>query len=186
MIRRRGLNATSVRELAKHADTPLGSTYHYFPGGKRQLAVEAVRFAGDMVSAVLRARLADGPVAGLRAFLGLWRDVLIGTAFRAGCPVLAVSVEEPSEHSVDVREGAEDEPSAQAAAAGVFADWQALLTDCLRRQGVEAVRSEQLAALIIASVEGAIVMCRAQRSIEPFDKVCAQLKELVTAVIDNR
>ncbi|MFD0487949.1 TetR family transcriptional regulator [Saccharopolyspora spinosporotrichia] len=46
MIRRRGLNATSIREVAKHAQAPLGSTYHYFPGGKRQLAGEAVRFAG--------------------------------------------------------------------------------------------------------------------------------------------
>ena len=42
MMRRRGLNATSVRELAKHAQAPLGSTYHYFPGGKYQLAAEAV------------------------------------------------------------------------------------------------------------------------------------------------
>ena len=45
MIRRRGLNATSIREVAKHAGTPLGSTYHYFPGGKHQLAAEAVRYA---------------------------------------------------------------------------------------------------------------------------------------------
>ena len=43
MIRRRGLNATSVRELAKHAGAPLGSTYHYFPGGKQQVVTEAVR-----------------------------------------------------------------------------------------------------------------------------------------------
>ena len=50
MIRRRGLNATSVRELAKHASAPLGSTYHYFPGGKYELATEAVRWADDITA----------------------------------------------------------------------------------------------------------------------------------------
>ena len=57
MIRRRGLNATSIREVAKHAGTPLGSTYHYFPGGKNQLATEAVQWAADTVQKVLAAKL---------------------------------------------------------------------------------------------------------------------------------
>ena len=95
MIRRRGLNATSVRELAKHAGAPLGSTYHYFPGGKQQVATEAVEFAGEVVSRRLAAELRSGPVVGLRAFLALWREVVVENDFRAGCPVLAVSVEEP-------------------------------------------------------------------------------------------
>src|SRR5688572_30822516 len=97
MIRRRGLNATSVRERAKHAQAPLGSTYHYFPGGKEQLATEAVQFAGDVVARILRRELAAGPAAGLRAFLALWRDVVTGTDFRAGCPLLAVSVEDDAD-----------------------------------------------------------------------------------------
>lgn len=54
---RRGLNATSIRETAKHARAPLGSTYHYFPEGKQQLVTEAVRFTGD---ATARAR--DNPL----------------------------------------------------------------------------------------------------------------------------
>lgn len=94
MIRRRGLNATSIREVAKHAGTPVGSTYHYFPGGKQQLAAEAVRFAGDTVATMLAKKLRAGPVDGLRAFLALWREILTSTDFRAGCPVLAVSIEE--------------------------------------------------------------------------------------------
>src|SRR5437764_9633704 len=95
MISRRGLNATSIRELAKHAKAPLGSTYHYFPEGKGQLATEAVQYAGGTVARILRKELDGGPAAGLRAFLSLWRSIVIESDFRAGCPVLAVSVEEP-------------------------------------------------------------------------------------------
>jgi len=62
MMRRRGVNATSVRELAKHAKAPLGSTYHYFPGGKQQLVTEAVQFAGGLAARVLAKELSAGPV----------------------------------------------------------------------------------------------------------------------------
>src|SRR5690242_8782881 len=94
MIRRRGLNATSVRELAKHTKAPLGSTYHYFPGGKYDLAAEAVRWADDLTVRILTKELRAGPVAGLQAFLATWRNVVLDSDFHAGCPVLAVSVED--------------------------------------------------------------------------------------------
>ena len=42
MLARHGLNATSIREMAKRAEAPVGSTYHHFPGGKQQVLVEAV------------------------------------------------------------------------------------------------------------------------------------------------
>jgi AcrR family transcriptional regulator len=169
MISRRGLNATSVRELAKHAKAPLGSTYHYFPGGKQQVATEAVQFAGEWTSRALAAALCAGPVAGLRAFIKLWRDVVVRSDFRAGCPVLAVSVEEPHE----------DETAPLEAAAKVFDDWESLLASSLREHGASRKDAEQVATLIVASIEGTVAMCRAARSIEPLDRVAAQLERAV-------
>ena len=49
---------------------------------------------GDFPARLERA-LEAGPVAGLRAFLALWRKIVVDSDFRAGCPVLAVSIEEP-------------------------------------------------------------------------------------------
>lgn len=97
---------------------PLGSTYHYFPEGKQQLAAEAVRYAGDTVARLLRKELDAGPVAGLGAFLALWREIVVKSDFRAGCPVLAVSIEEPPTDEI---------PPAVAAAAEVFDSWENLL-----------------------------------------------------------
>ena len=173
MIRRRGLNATSVRDLAVHAKAPLGSTYHYFPGGKQQLAAEAVQYAGDTVSRVLTRALAAGTLEGLRAFLALWRGVVLDSDFTAGCPVVAVSVEEAADGTdLAVRE-----------AAAAFTAWESLLTKAMRADGVARKQATQLATLIVASVEGALVMCRAKRSIEPLDQVAAQLEALLTAVL---
>ncbi|WP_405884549.1 TetR/AcrR family transcriptional regulator [Streptomyces sp. NBC_01136] len=177
MISRRGLNATSIRELAKHAKAPLGSTYHYFPEGKQQLATEAVQYAGTAVARILRKELDAGPVAGLRAFLALWRGVVVESEFRAGCPVLAVSVEEPPVDEI---------PPALAAAAEAFEDWERLLAQSLRDQGADPEQAPGLAALIVASVEGAIAMCRAKRSMQPLDQVAQQLEALIDGALDRR
>lgn len=176
MISRRGLNATSIREMAKHAKAPLGSTYHYFPEGKQQLATEAVRYAGDTVARMLREELEAGPVAGLTAFLALWRRIVVETGFRAGCPVLAVSIEEPPTDEV---------PPAVAAAAEAFETWEDLLATSLREHGVRAEQAEQLATLVVAAVEGTVAMCRAQRSTRPLDRTAAQLEALIAGAVEG-
>ncbi|MEV5614082.1 TetR/AcrR family transcriptional regulator [Streptomyces sp. NPDC052225] len=170
MISRRGLSATSIREMAKHAEAPLGSTYHYFPEGKQQLATEAVRYTGEWVAHSLRKELEAGPAEGLRAFLALWRKIVVESDFHAGCPVLAVAIEEPP---------ADEVPPALAAAAEVFEQWEGLLADSLRAHGAEVEQAAQLATLIVAAVEGTVAMCRAQRSTRPLDRTAEQLQALI-------
>lgn len=176
LISRRGLSAASIRELARHAKAPLGSTYHYFPEGKRQLATEAVRYAGEAASRVLRRELEAGPVAGVRAFLALWRGIVVESDFHAGCPVLAVAVEEPPAGEI---------PPALVAAAEAFEDWERLLTDSLRAHGVAPEQAPGLAALVVAAVEGATAMCRAKRSAEPLDQVGRQLEAVIGGALDS-
>jgi AcrR family transcriptional regulator len=177
MIRRRGLNATSIREVAKHAGTPLGSTYHYFPGGKHELAAEAVRYAADTVAGILAAKLRGGPVEGLRAFLALWRHVITSTDYQAGCPVLAVSIEEtPTD---------EERPAAVTVAAEAFTAWSSQLAESLRHHGVDPTRAEHLATLVVAAAEGAVAMCRAQRSTHPLDHIATELTTLISAAINQ-
>ncbi|MCO6005460.1 TetR/AcrR family transcriptional regulator [Actinoallomurus purpureus] len=174
LIRRRGLAGSTIRDLAGHSGAPLGSTYHYFPRGKQQLAAEAVRFAGDLVSRTLEQELAAGPVAGLRAFLTLWRQTVVDSGYRAGCPVLAVAVEEPP---------ADGDPEAIIAAAEVFTAWQRLLAASLGEHGVAEPAATQLATLVIASVEGTVALCRAHGDIRPLDDVAAQLEILIATAI---
>ncbi|WP_063010692.1 TetR/AcrR family transcriptional regulator [Nocardia kruczakiae] len=172
MIRRRGLAATSVRDLAKFADAPLGSTYHYFPGGKAELATEAVALAGDLTAATLSRELRKGSVEGLRSFLRRWRKNLLDSDFRAGCPVLAVAVEDVP-----------DAEGSRAAAAAAFARWTDLLAQSLRDDGAEQAAAERTATLIIAAFEGSVAMCRAERSTTALDRIGDQLESLLKAAI---
>ncbi|GLW51160.1 putative TetR-family transcriptional regulator [Streptomyces sp. NBRC 14336] len=176
MISRRGLSATSIREMAKHAKAPLGSTYHYFPEGKQQLATEAVRYTGEWVSRRLRKELEAGPVEGLRAFLSLWRGIVVESDFHAGCPVLAVAIEEPQTDEI---------PPPLEAAAQVFTEWEDLLATSLRTHGAPPAQAAQLATLVVAAVEGTVALCRARRTIQPLDDTANQLESLIASAVRN-
>lgn len=173
MIRRRGLTAMSVRELAKEAGTPLGSTYHYFPNGKQQVAEEAVRYLGSRMLTNLEEEFGKGPVEALRGWMQLWGDVVARSGFRAGCPVMAVAVEEPP---------AEGSPLLRAAA-DVFDSWRQALAASLREHGVEDAHAGRLATMVIASVEGALAMCRARGDLQPLQDVGAELEAMLEAAI---
>lgn len=173
MIRRRGVNATSVRELAKHTGAPLGSTYHYFPGGKSQLAAEAVRWADDRTARRLTEAMAAGPAEGLAAFLTMWREILVDSDFQAGCPVLAVAVEELADGDSAPRD----------AAVFAFGNWTTILAGALRTQGVSPHRATGTATLIVAAVEGAVAMSRAERTTQPLDTVGEQLRDVLATVL---
>lgn len=177
MLAQRGLNATSVREVAKAASAPLGSTYHYFPGGKQQMVVEALQYAGDKFGESLATALQQGPVIGLRAFFALWQKILLRSDYRAGCPVLAVSIEEPSDG-----EG----QAALSTAASIFGQWEALLCASLEQAGAASDEAQRIATLTVSAFEGAAAMCRARRSVEPLAAVNLQLEEMISTSLAKR
>ncbi|MBV1775305.1 TetR/AcrR family transcriptional regulator [Burkholderiaceae bacterium DAT-1] len=174
MLRRRGMVATSIRDLAKLANAPLGSTYHYFPGGKAQLLAEAVEFASGKVFQVLRK--AEGPIEGLQLFMGYWRDVLVKQDFTVSCPLVAVSAEEGA--------GEEHQP-AREKAAEAFASWVRFVQHALMTKGVPSEEAFELGTLAVSAIEGGIVICRAQRSIEPLERIARQLERQFQAALER-
>jgi hypothetical protein len=142
--------------------------YHHFPGGRDQLLREATDYAGEFVTT--RINRASGSLEVLDSLIADYRELLVTSGFRAGCPVVAVAVEAG---------GADADLHHRAAAA--FARWQAVLARRLSEDGVGAARSDELATLSIAAIEGAIVMARARRDPEPLDSVHRQLRALLDA-----
>jgi AcrR family transcriptional regulator len=172
LLRERGLAGTSFREVLEHSGAPRGSIYHHFPGGKSQLVEEAVTTVGDYASRLIASAHAGDPIAALRAFVQTWRVVLESSDYRAGCPVVAV-----------VTEASEQEPELRRAAAEAFTSWQRELAAVLREAGVPADRARSVAALVVGGVEGAVVLCRAQRGIGPLEDVGAELELVLGSVL---
>src|SRR5215469_15865224 len=59
LFRRQGYAATGWRQVVAESGTPWGSQAHHFPGGKAQLAIEALGRAGGSYERLLRAAFAD-------------------------------------------------------------------------------------------------------------------------------
>ncbi|MFF8993935.1 TetR/AcrR family transcriptional regulator [Streptomyces sp. NPDC014983] len=169
LLREYGASGTSVDKVLAHSGAPRGSVYHHFPGGRAQLIDEAVALAGDFVAGLIDAAArADDPVAAVDAFFALWRDQVVGSDFRAGCPIVAVAVETNDEA-----------PQLARSAAAVFGRWREALAALLVRHGLTEERGHRLGSFVIAAVEGAVIMCRAERSTAPLEAAAAEIHELL-------
>ena len=175
LIRERGAHPTAIADVLEHSGSPRGSAYYYFPGGRTQLLCEAVDYAGRQLSTLMEK--AASSVEAIDAFIGDYRQRLLSTEYRAGCPVAAVVVEAGIPH-----DATNVMPTIEHAAA-VFDQLTALIAQYLTADGVPPARSRDLALFVTASVEGAIVLARAYRNIEPLDLVHARLREMFATVL---
>ncbi|OBA73145.1 TetR family transcriptional regulator [Mycobacterium sp. 1554424.7] len=178
LIRERGAHATAISDVLEHSGAPRGSAYHYFPGGRTQLLCEAVDYAGEHVAGVIAG--AGGSLELLDTLIEKYRRQLLGSDFRAGCPVVAVSVE-AGEHSDRERMA----PVVERAAA-VFDRWSDLIAERLVADGVAPDRADEFAVLATSALEGAIVLARVRRDLTPLDVVHRQLHRLLVAELPER
>lgn len=184
LIRRRGLNATSVREVVRYTDTPRGSIKHHFPHGKLQLVTEAVELAGREVTLPLKSLMEKhDSMEGLTIFIGFWRHILLESHFEAGCPLLAVASEQYL--------GEDGNPNTEADhqllnhVNHIFQEWKYILESALQRDGIHSIRAARLANLIIASIEGTVAMCRAAGNTTALDDVEQELKLILRSAVQS-
>jgi AcrR family transcriptional regulator len=178
LIRRDGVSATGLREVAEHAAAPRGSLQHYFPGGKEQLVNEAVdwagRYASRRVDRFLAATSHPTPSKLLAAMARQWIDDFERDGFAAGCPIAAATTD-----------WADSVVSTRAAIATAFTAWRRPVARALADMGVPARKSQSLATLMISSLEGAILIARAEQSISALTTITRELGPLLDAARTN-
>jgi AcrR family transcriptional regulator len=168
----RGLQETSFSEVLEIAKAPRGSIYHHFPEGKEQLVSAAVDRAGADALGALDALHGATAEEVTTSFLGLWREVLTRSELRAGCSVLAVTVATDSADLLDH-------------AAAVFRTWRSRLAELVSEGGLAERDALSFATTLIAASEGAVVLSRAERSLESFDLVAEHLRAQAAALSDK-
>jgi AcrR family transcriptional regulator len=177
LIRERGAHATAISDVLQHSGAPRGSAYHYFPGGRTQLLCEAVDYAGDHVGAVIAE--ADSGLELLDTLIDKYRRQLLDSDFRAGCPIVAVSVE-----SGDGEDRERMLPVVERAAA-VFDRWTGQIAQRLIADGIPAEQAGELSVLTTSALEGAIVLARVRRDVAPLDLIHRQLRNSLLAALSK-
>ena len=161
LVRERGVHGVGLRQIVAHADGPRGSLQRYFPGGKTQLITEALNLAGAEVLEDTEAGLNDATTLAdaIDAIFAPWRQVLVGSDFTMGCPIAATVIDE----------SADDRLRQEARA--LFDQWRDSIYAALVKFGVQKSTAEDNASALLAALEGALILSRAQQSTEPLDTV---------------
>jgi TetR/AcrR family transcriptional regulator, lmrAB and yxaGH operons repressor len=170
LLREHGVSGTSFARVLEHSGAPRGSLGHHFPGGKRELIADAVRYAGRAAATAMRHSVerGDSPAQLFSMVCGFYRRALVDSAFAAACPVGAVAQE------------AYDDQALREVAGEVFDDWRAILTNALIAHGYRRRDAADVTELCLAGLEGALMLARVQQSPDPLDSVERRLRKLLT------
>lgn len=159
LFRRQGMTGTGLKQIAQSAGAPFGSIYHFFPGGKGQLADEAIRTSGamyrDLVLAIFDEGGPDLP-ATIRTAFAAAADNLVATDYADACPIATIALEVAS-----------TDETLRLATADVFTDWIEQGAERIAASGLAHDVCRSLILGFITSLEGAFVLSRALRSTEP-------------------
>ncbi len=168
LFRKQGYWGTGLSEITAQGPAPWGSLYHFFPGGKEQLGVEALRHSGAGYQRLIDSVFgrSDDPVEAIEAFFGLMIDALERSGFADGCPIATVALDVATS----------SEPLRQACS-DVLSAWTDQIADYLRPTYAE--RADALAVLALSTFEGATVLSRAHRDTAPL----RQARDLLTAAL---
>lgn len=170
LLRRKGYFNTSLVEVVEEGRLPRGSIYHHFPGGKPELAAEAIEHAAaevanDMFHVAARASSAAEAIA---IYVGILAERLERSGFADGCW-----------YATTAMEVAGSVPTIAEALDREFSRWQSTLARGFVAWGVHESRAEPCAALVIAAVEGGLLRARLARDAEHLRSIVPLLREIV-------
>lgn len=170
LLGQKGLQGASFSNLLAVSGAPRGSLYHHFPGGKAELVLAAIEYASLSAGEVLETadKLAASEVA--ERFIAIWRTVLVRSRLGAGCGIAAVTV-------------AADDDEVMAKAGAIFRNWRERLAQLLEEGGIDARRASALATTLIAACEGAVILARAEGSMDPFEEVALEQLTAIKAAM---
>jgi AcrR family transcriptional regulator len=176
LLWRQGYPGTGVKQIVEAARAPFGSVYHFFPGGKEELAVEAIRWSGGVYGQLVDAYFdpADDIVEALRMTLAGAAGHLHDSDFADACPIATVALE-MSSASEPIR----------GACADVFEGWTGSLAGRFAAAGIDDDAARALALVCLSLLEGAFVLCRATRTTEALEAAGAAAESLARTALQN-
>jgi TetR/AcrR family transcriptional repressor of lmrAB and yxaGH operons len=171
LLAMQGYHATGLNQITKESNTPMGSVYHYFPNGKDELAVAAMQRTGSEITGLLNMAFTatTDPETAIRLIATGLSDQLVHSGYRKGCPIAAVTLEEAATND-----------AIQATSQAIYNEWQEQIARFLSQAGYPSQQADSLAAFSLTVIEGALLLCRANRSVAPMQQAADHLIQFLT------
>jgi TetR/AcrR family transcriptional regulator, lmrAB and yxaGH operons repressor len=169
LLRGSGLSGAGINNIVAASGAPKGSIYHFFPTGKHALVAAALRQAEQVIGQAFRTIFSQSvPVAQkVRTLFDTTAERMQANDFMKGCPVAAVTL--------DIDVASED---LRALCGAVFGTWRDIIASGLN--DVPPSERNNVAQLILAALEGALVLARAQAAPDSLTETGALLATTLT------
>ena len=174
LLQRHGHHGTALADILHASTAPRGSLYFHFPGGKDELVAEATRDGIAAVTENLQEGLSGDVTPGraVRRLLKAAAVALQQSDFRFGSPAAPI-----------VLDGLEVRSEISHLVRAAYATWIGLFEAAFIASGIAPNRAKALALIVEASFEGLLIICRAERNIEPMLTAARELETLVDAAL---
>lgn len=170
LIYKNGVNGTSIDDVLKASATGKSQFYHYF-GSKELLVRDVLNWHLEFMPSVQNELLSKlDSLAGIDAWLDQILTDYNNGLYQAGCPIGNLASEMASQNEA-LRINLE----------ATFSHWESCLSRGLKfMRGAGQIRleaePEKLATFAVASIEGALLLVKTQKTDQPLKVSLAQLK----------
>lgn len=173
LMRRSGYSGVGINEVLAESGAPKGSMYHYFPGGKREIAVAALAVYAQRTVEMIDGHLARGhtPEQKIRRLFKAFEERLEGFGYARSCAAGCVSLD------LDPDLG----PVREAVQAAFIA-----YVEVIERHFpfADRRRARSFAGFVLTAIEGAYVRGRAEHSALAFREAGQWLARLAALEAD--
>jgi TetR/AcrR family transcriptional repressor of lmrAB and yxaGH operons len=172
LFRQQGYHGTALHDILDAGGAPRGSLYLNLPKGKEEIGEAALTLAGEAVRAAI-AKAAEtsenAEVFLTRIARGMASD-LERSGYKEGCPIATTALETAAHSDV-----------LGAATRDAFQKWEHEIKRGLERFGMTSGDADLAATLVLSQLEGALLLARTYRSLEPMHRAERALKLLARA-----
>lgn len=154
-----GYHATGLNQIIKESECPKGSLYYYFPDGKEELALACIACTKKLVIDKWKSKFNafKDPSEAVQAFTYELAEDAEKFGYVGFMPFSFWMAVETSLISEKLREAGQ----------GVFAAWQAVISERLHETGMESSRANDVATVIVSLLEGALILAQTNRDTQP-------------------
>ncbi len=174
LFSKQGYGGTGIKTVLADASAPYGSLYHFFPGGKQDLGVAALKYGGERYRSQVEAfhPVGSDPVEATTRSFEHAADLLVTTEFSDACPIATMALE-----------AANTNDALRQAAAEAFESWLDVLETSFAEAGVADERAREVAVECFCLMEGSVLLARTTRSADPVHIAGRAAASLVSAAL---
>ncbi len=172
LLSQQGYHGTALNDIVGAAGSPRGSLYFHFPRGKEEIGEAALALVAERVGRMFTeaAEVAQSAEDFVVRLVRSMAAALEHSDFKDGCPIAVTALET----------GVQSE-ALFVATRNAFRKWESEIKRGLQRFGMKAAVADFLASTVLSQIEGALLLARTYRDLEPLRRAERAVKLLVGA-----